>query len=71
MKILHTKTLKDGRQHLLIELPTGDESTLLHVPGNMFFQLGYPLEQTIIESHHLKNLQRVAWDAYSQKWVEA
>jgi len=71
MKVLHTKALKDGRRHLLIELRPEEEAGFMHIPGNSFFQLGYPLEQTIIESHHLRDLQRVAWDAYSQKWVEA
>jgi hypothetical protein len=70
MKIKHTKVLKDGRQHMLIELQPGEHLSLLHVAPNSFFRLGYPLEDQIIESHHLTEFKRVAWDAYSQKWVD-
>jgi len=70
MKELHRKTLKDGRVHLLIELQPGEHTGLLQVPANSFFKLGYPLENQIIESHHLVEVQRVAWDAYSQEWVD-
>ena len=71
MKHLRTKILKDGRQHITIELQPGEDHGLLQVPGHSFFKLGYPLDDQIIESHHLKDCQRVAWDAYSQKWVDA
>lgn len=70
MKLLHTKTLKDGRRHLLIEIPKG-KSELLYIPEGSFFKLGYPCEDTVVQSHHLKDVQRVCWDAYSQKWEVA
>lgn len=70
MKHLHTKTLKDGRQHILIELQAGEGTGLLHVAPNSFYKLGYPLDDQIIESHHLAQIKRVAWDAYSQEWVD-
>ena len=70
MKILHEKTLKDGRKHLLVEFQPGETGGLLSVPGKSFFKLGYPLEDQIVESHHLAEVQRVAWDAYSQEWVD-
>ncbi len=71
MKHLHTKTLKDGRQHILIELQPGEHTGFLNIAANSFFKLGYPLEDQIVESHHLAECKRVAWDAYSQEWVDA
>jgi hypothetical protein len=70
MKILHTKILKDGRIHQLIELSKGEDSSLITIPPSSYFRLGYPLEDQIVESHHIKHAQRVIWDVYSQKWVD-
>jgi hypothetical protein len=70
MKHLHTKTLKDGRKHMLIEFQPNEEKHLIVIPFNCYWKLGYPLDDQIIESHHLKDIQRVAWDAYSQEWVD-
>jgi hypothetical protein len=70
MKLLHTKTLKDGRTHHLVELAKGEELSLVAVPANSYWRLGYPLEDQIVESHHIKQIQRTVWDAYSQKWVD-
>lgn len=70
MKVLHTKTLKDGRTHVLVELLKGEANTLTAIPPNRFWKLGYPLERQVIESHHLAEMQCVAWDAYSQEWVD-
>ena len=71
MKVLSTKTLKDGRRRLVVELGAKANGDLLWVESNSFFNLAYPLEEQVVESHHIAGLSRVAWDAYSQKWVEA
>lgn len=71
MKLLQKKLLKDGRTRITVEMDA-NESThhLITVAPNSFWRLGYPLDDQIIESHHLTGIQRTAWDAYSQKWVD-
>lgn len=70
MKLKNIKTLKDGRRHVLLEL---DISELLPVPqlqDDAYYKLGYPMDDTIIAGHILRDPQRIMWDSYSQKWVE-
>ena len=71
MKIKYTKTLKDGRQHRLIEMLPGETKHLMAIVPDAFWKLDYPLEDQVVESHHLKDIKRVCWDAYSQNWVDA
>ena len=70
MKILHVKTLKDNRKHILIELGSNESNNIINIKDGGFYKLGYPLDDQIIESHHLKSLISMAWDAYSQQWIE-
>ena len=71
MKLLKATTLKDGRKRVLIEFRKGESTDVIQIPANSYFTLGYPLDDQVIESHHLTEIKRVAWDAFSQKWVEA
>ena len=71
MKIKHEKVLKDGRIHVLIELAPTEAFPVACVKETAFYRLNYPLDDQIIEGYMLKDPQRVAWDSYSQKWIEA
>ena len=70
MKLLHTKNLKDGRKHLLIELAVNERAPVPPINDGAFYQLSYPMDDTIIEGFILNNPQRVTWDSYSQKWID-
>ena len=71
MKILNTKTLKDGRKHLLIEISPNEKPPEPALESHKFYKLGYPMDDQIVEGYILQGLQRMHWDSYSQKWVEA
>lgn len=70
MKIKHTKTLNDGRVHVLIELGATEAMPVESVKDGAFYKLNYPMDDTIIDGHILSNPQRVMWDSYSQKWID-
>ena len=71
MKILNTKTLKNGKTHVLIEIDKGElPPEMPNVPG-AFYKLNYPMDDTIVEGYIMRNPQRMHWDSYAQKWVEA
>lgn len=70
MKVLHTKTLKDGRKHLLIELRKGEPEPVEPIKSDGFYKLNYPMDDTIIEGYILNDPQRIMWDSYAQKWSD-
>ena len=71
MKIKHEKVLKDGRIHVLIELGPNEAFPMTALQDNSFYRLNYPMDDQIIEGYILKDPQRIHWDSYSQKWVDA
>lgn len=70
MKVLHTKHLKDGRRHVLVELAPTEQGGLLFVKNDSYYKLGYPVED-IMASHVIADMQRVYWDSLEQKWIDA
>lgn len=71
MKVKHTKTLKDGRKHVLIELNAGESMPTPALNVDAFYKLNYPMDDQIVEGHLLFNPQRVYWDSVEQKWMES
>lgn len=71
MKIKHTRTLKDGRVHVLIELGPTEAFPVQPVDENAFYQLGYPHDCEVLPGHIIKDAVRVYWDSIEQKWMEA
>ena len=71
MIVLHTKTLKDGRRHMLVVMAANEKGELLLIKQDKFYKLGYPVDDTIVQSHHVAGATEVYWDSYSQKWSEA
>jgi hypothetical protein len=70
MKIKHTKTLKDGRRHVLIELGPTEAMPKPPLNEDAFYRLGYPCDD-IVQGHHIKSPTRVYWDPFDQAWREA
>lgn len=70
MKVRYTKTLKDGRRHVLVELAIGEPVPRAHINEDAFYRLNYPHDE-IVQGHYINDPQRVYWDSLSQKWEEA
>ena len=70
MKTLHTKTLKDGRVHVLIELGPTEAMPVPAYKDEAMYRLAYPLED-VVPGHIVKDAQRVYWCPVGQEWVEA
>ena len=71
MKIKHERVLKDGRIHVLIELGPTEPFPVAPLNTDSHYKLNYPMDDTIIQGHILNDPQRVYWDSYSQKWMDA
>jgi hypothetical protein len=70
MKLLHTKSLKDGRRHVLMELCKDDPMPIRPPHKDHHYRLGYPMDD-VVAGHILKDMRRVFWDSLTQKWVDA
>lgn len=70
MKVKHTKVLKDGRIHVLIELEANEAMPVEPVENDAFYQLNYPHDE-IVQGYHISDPTRVYWDTLSQKWEDA
>ena len=70
MKIRHTKTLKDGRRLVLIELIPIEPMPAQPLDPDGHYRLNYPHDE-ILQGHILFNPQRVYWDSLEQKWRDA
>ncbi len=70
MKIIYTKSLKNGKRHVLVEL-TKDEP--LPTPGILddnHYRLGEPLQTEVVAGHILNQVRPVCWCSVSQEWVD-
>ena len=70
MKLKHTRVLKDGRIHVLIELGATEAFPVAPVKSDAYYKLNYPHDE-IIQGWHIENLVRVYWDTLSHEWKEA
>ena len=70
MKTIHTRTLKDGRVHVLIELAKNEAMPVAGVKDNVHYKLGYPIED-VVAGHIIANARRVYWCSLEQKWIDA
>ena len=70
MKTLHTKVLKDGRVHVLIELGPTEPMPVPPVNDNAHYRLGHPVED-VVPGHVINDARRVYWCPIGQDWVEA
>jgi hypothetical protein len=70
VKRLHTRNLKDGRRHVLIELAKGEPDPTPSVNPDAFYRLNDPMDD-VVAGYMIENPQRVYWDSLTQKWIEA
>jgi hypothetical protein len=70
MEVKHTKVLKDGRLHVLIELGPTEAMPVTPIDEDAFYRLNYPHDE-IVQGHHIANPRRVYWDTLGQKWEDA
>ena len=70
MKLRNSKTLKDGRVLVLIELGPTEAMPVPPVNDDAFYQLNYPHDE-IVQGFHINNPKRVYWDTLEQAWREA
>lgn len=70
MKVLHSKTLKNGRRHVLIELTPHEQLPVPPVDPDAFYRLNDPMDD-VVGGYLIWKPQRVCWDSLTQKWIEA
>ncbi len=68
MKILHTKTLKSGKLHLLVEV--SPKESLMSVHEEEHYRLGGQVED-IVRGHVITEARGVYWCSITQNWEEA
>lgn len=66
MKIKHTRQLKNGNRHLLVELKPNEEINVIN--EDLHYKLGYPIEDVVI-GHVLAQAVPVSWCSLSQEWL--
>jgi len=69
MKILHTRTLKSGKRHVLIELQNDDEK-LMAINWDKHYKLGGQVDD-IVKGHVITEAHGVYWCSITQQWEEA
>jgi hypothetical protein len=69
MKILHTKTLKNGKRHVLIELRNDDEQLMSFRPEK-YYKLGGQVDD-VVQGHVITESDAVYWCSIGQRWEEA
>jgi len=66
MNVKHRRKLKNGKEHVLVELDSDEE--LIVVRKNAHYRLGYPIED-VVPSHVVSDSTPVVWCPISQGWV--
>jgi hypothetical protein len=69
MKILHTRTLKSGKRHVLIELQNDDEK-LMSIKEGEHYKLGGQVDD-IVKGHVITEAHGVYWCSITQQWEAA
>ena len=70
MRTVHTKVLKDGRVHVLIELGPTEAMPVAPAKDDAHYRLGHPIED-VVPGHVINDARRVYWCPVGQDWVEA
>jgi hypothetical protein len=68
MKVLHSKTLKNGKIHMLIEV--SPQECLVSVREEEHYRLGGQVED-IVRGHVITEARGVYWCSITQNWEEA
>jgi hypothetical protein len=68
MKILHTKTLKSGKIHMLVEV--SPKESLMSIKEDEHYKLGGQVDD-IVKGHVITEAHGVYWCSITQQWEEA
>lgn len=68
MKVKTERVKQDGKRTVTVELDEGEK--LMAIQDGSYYRLGYPLDHTIVQSHHLADAVPVVWDVVGQEWIE-
>lgn len=66
MKVLHTKTLKNGKRHELIELAEGEE--VMSFNDNNYYRLGGQVDD-VVHGNVITESEHVVWCSIEQRWT--
>lgn len=67
MKILHSKSLKSGKLHLLVEV--SPHESLMSINQDEHYRLGGQVED-IVRGHVIAEMKGVYWCSITQNWEE-
>ena len=70
MKTLHTKRLKDGRVHVLIELGPTEAMPVPAYKDDAMYRLHDPMDD-VVPGYVINDATRVYWCPVGQDWVQA
>jgi hypothetical protein len=68
MKILHSKGLKNGKLHLLVEVSAHE--SLISIDQHKHYQLGGQVDD-VVGGHVIAEMKPVYWCSVTQKWEDA
>lgn len=66
MKVLHSKTLKNGKRHVLVELDEGEDIKSFN--ENRYYRLGGQLDD-VVGGHVITESEHVVWCSIEQRWT--
>jgi hypothetical protein len=66
MKVLHSKTLKNGKRHALVELDEGEDIKSFN--ENWYYRLGGQLDD-VVGGHVMTESEHVVWCSIEQRWT--
>jgi hypothetical protein len=70
LRHIHTRQLKNGNFHVLIELGPTEAFPVQPVNEDAHYKLGYPVYD-VVAGHVIRDASRVTWCSAQQEWVDA
>ena len=67
MKIIKRTLGKNNKWSCVVELDDGE--VLMAVYKDAHYRLGYPLQDDVVRTDHIQNIEQVEWCVIEQKWV--
>jgi hypothetical protein len=66
MKVKHSRELKNGKRHMLVELDPRE--TIMTFNEDWYYRLGGQVED-IVQGHVLTESEHVIWCSIEQRWL--
>lgn len=67
MKTISEKTLPNGNRRVTVEIAPSETLHTFKEDGH--YQLGFPLDDQVINGRILQAATSVCWDSFEQKWM--